>query len=88
MSHGHPFLGSAGRNPRPDDERQKDFGYNLLLELDTYYSKSIKGLDETIRTKVHNLFMIRWSDFHAPVYSVAFVMDRQFCRRDMDTGVK
>ncbi len=32
--------------------------------------------------------MTRWSDFHAPVHSVAFAMDRQFCRRDMDAGVK
>ena len=41
--------------------------YNLLLELDTTYSKPIKGLDETIRTKLHNVFMSRWSVFHAPV---------------------
>ncbi len=25
---------------------------------------------------------------HAPVHSAAFAMDRQFCRRDMDGGVK
>ncbi len=31
--------------------------YRHLLELDTYYSKLIKGLDETIRTKLHNVFM-------------------------------
>jgi hypothetical protein len=43
--------------------------YNLLLELDKYYSKPIKGLD-------------------APIHSVAFVMDKQFCRRQMDHGVK
>ena len=41
--------------------------YRLPLELDTYYSKPIKGLDETIRT---------------------IAMDRQFCRRDVDVGVK
>ena len=62
--------------------------YSLLLELDTTYSKPIKGLDETIRTKLHNVFMSRWSAFHAPVHSDAFAMDRQFCRRDMDAGVK
>ena len=32
--------------------------------------------------------MSRWSVFHAPVHSVVFTMDRQFRRRDMDTGVK
>ena len=29
-----------------------------------------------------------WSSFHVAVHSVAFVMDRQFCRRDMHAGVK
>ena len=62
--------------------------YSLLLELDTTYSKPIKGLDETIRTKLHNVFMSMWSDFHAPVHSADFAIDRQFCRRDMDAGVK
>jgi hypothetical protein len=33
--------------------------YNLLLELDTTYSKPIKGLDETIHTKLHTVFMSR-----------------------------
>ena len=66
--------------------------YNLLLELDTYlqqyHSKPIKGLDKTIHTKLHNVFESRSSAFHDPVHSTALAMDRQFCRRDMDTGVK
>ena len=64
--------------------------YRFLFELDTTYSKTIKikGLDETIHTKLHNVFMIRWSVFHVPVFSPPFAMDRQFCRRDVDTGVK
>ncbi len=62
--------------------------YSLLLELETTYSKPIKGLDETICTKLHNVFMSRWSAFHGPVHSTAFAMDRQFCRRDVDTVVK
>ena len=45
-----------------------------------------KGLLQ--RAKNHNVFMSRWSDFHAPVHSAAFAMDRQFCRRDVDVGVK
>ncbi len=32
--------------------------------------------------------MSRWSDFHAPVNSTVFAMNRQFCRRDMDPDVK
>jgi hypothetical protein len=62
--------------------------YNLILQLDTHYSNPIEGLDETIRTKLHNVFMSRWSDFHAPVHSAAFAMDRQFCRRDIDASIK
>ncbi len=63
--------------------------YRLLFELDTTYSKPIKGLDETIHTKIHTVFMSRWSSCHAPVHSAVFAMDRQFClSRDMNTGVK
>ena len=62
--------------------------YNLLLELDIYYSKPIKGLDEAIRKKIHNVFMNRWSVFHTPIHSADFVMDKQFCRREMDHQVK
>jgi hypothetical protein len=63
--------------------------YNLLLELDIYYSKPItKGLDEAMRKKIHNVFMSRWSAFHAPIHSAAFAMDKQFCRREMDHQVK
>ena len=62
--------------------------YNLPLKLDEYYSKPIKGLDEAMRKKMHNVFMSRWSAFHAPIHSAAFAMDKQFCRREMDHGVK
>jgi hypothetical protein len=31
--------------------------YNLLLELDKYYSKTIKGLDEAMPKKMHNVFI-------------------------------
>ena len=58
--------------------------YNLLLELDIYYSKPIKGLDEVMHKRMYNVFMNRWSDFHAPIHSAAFAMDKQFCRREMD----
>ena len=62
--------------------------YNLLLELDIYYSKTIKGLDEAMRKKMHNVFMSSWSVFHSPIHSAAFPMDKQFCRREMDHQVK
>jgi hypothetical protein len=32
--------------------------------------------------------MIRWSYFHAPLHSLAFAIDKQFCRREMDEGIK
>ena len=37
-----------------------------------------------MRKKVHNVFMIRWSAFHASINSAAFAMDKQYCRREMD----
>ena len=65
-------------------------GQTFLPEMENYSgdSKPIEGLDETILTNLYNVFMIRWSDFHDPVHSAAFAMDRQFCRRDMDVGVQ
>ncbi len=30
----------------------------------------------------------RWSDFHVPIHSAAFAMDKQFRRREMDDGIK
>ncbi len=61
--------------------------YNLLLELEKYYSKPIKGLDEAMRKKMHNVFMSRCSVFHVPIHS-AFAIDKQFFPRQMDHGVK
>jgi hypothetical protein len=57
---------------------------NLLLKLDEYYSKPIKGLDEAMCKKMHNVFMSRWSAFHAPIHSAAFATDKQFFLREMD----
>jgi hypothetical protein len=62
--------------------------YNLLLKLDEYYSNPINGLDETMGKKIHNVFMSRWSAFHLPIHSAAFATDKQFCRREMDEGIK
>jgi hypothetical protein len=52
--------------------------HNLLLEQDKYYSNPIKGLDEAMLKKMHNVFMSRWSDFHVLILSDAFEMDKQF----------
>jgi hypothetical protein len=62
--------------------------HNLLLKLDEYYSKPINGLDEVMVKKIHNVFMSRWSTFHAPIHSAPFARDKQFCRRKMDEGIK
>ena len=63
-----------------------------LPRRDTFSRKIIpvtdKRLDEALRKKMHNVFMSRWSAFHVPIHSAAFGMDKQFCRRQMDHGVK
>jgi hypothetical protein len=41
-----------------------------------------------MRKKMHNVFMNRWSDFHVPIHSADFAMDKQFCWREMDHQVK
>ena len=43
--------------------------YNMCLGLDKLYSEPIDDLDESIRKKVHALFMTRWNTFHVPVHS-------------------
>ena len=52
--------------------------YNMCLGLDKLYSESIDGLDESIRKKVHALFMAWWNTFHTPVHSASFLMDKAF----------
>ncbi len=45
--------------------------------------------DKRRRSDGHNVFMSRWSVFHDPIHSTVFViMDKQFCRREMDEGIK
>jgi hypothetical protein len=90
LSHRDTFTSKIipATNKRLDEENMVRHTILSPSRVWTKLSKPIKGLDETIRTKMHNVFMSRWSDFHAPVYSAAFAMDRQFCRRDMDPDVK
>jgi len=62
--------------------------YHLLLQLDQEYQKPIEGLDDEIRKKMHEMFMLRWGAFHAPVMTAAFAMDRLYCRRPLDAEQK
>jgi hypothetical protein len=51
-------------------------------------SNPIEGMEEVIRKKIHKCFHERWSVFHVPIHSVTFPMDKQFCWREMDEGIK
>ena len=51
-------------------------------------SEPIDGLDESIRKKVHTLFMSWWNTFHTPVHSGCFLMDKGFCRMEHDSVAK
>ncbi len=62
--------------------------YNMCLGLDKLYSESIDGLDDSIRKKVHALFMTRWNTFHPPVHSDGFLMDKVFCLMEHDSAAK
>jgi hypothetical protein len=63
--------------------------YNMCLVLDNLYSEPIDGLDESIRKKVHVLFMVWWnSTFHTPVHSPYFLMDKGFCHMEYDSVSK
>ena len=62
--------------------------YNMCLGRDKLYSEPIDGLDESIRKKVHALFMTRWNTFHCPVHSVCFLMRKAFYHMEHDSAVK
>ena len=62
--------------------------YNMCLGLDKLYSEPIDGLDESIRKKVHALFMTRWNTFHTSVHSACFLMDKTFCHMEHDSTAK
>ena len=62
--------------------------YNMCLGLDKLYSEPIDVLDESIRKKVHALFMARWNTFHTPVHSTCFLMDKAFCLMEHDSAAK
>ncbi len=62
--------------------------YNMCLGLDKLYSETIDGLDESVRKKVHALFMVWWNIFHGPVHSASFLMDIEFCHMEHDSAAK
>jgi hypothetical protein len=54
LSHRHTFSENYSRDR---------LLYNLLLKLDEYHSKPLKGLDETMVKKIHNVFMSVMGDY-------------------------
>jgi len=62
--------------------------YNMCLVLDNLDSEPIDVLDESIRKKVHALFMTRLNTFHAPGHSACFLMDKAFCHMEYDSVAK
>jgi hypothetical protein len=38
--------------------------------------------------QMHAVFLNRWAAFHAPIMSAAFVMDKEFCRRDLSSEMR
>jgi hypothetical protein len=62
--------------------------HNICLGLDKLYSETIDGLDESIRKRVHAMFMTRWNTFHTPVHSACFLIDKAFCHMEHDSAAK
>ena len=61
------------------------------IDKDKEYRTRFLSVQEAIRTKMQcdkKTYVSRWSDFHVPIHSVVFAMDKYFCRRDMEHGVK
>jgi hypothetical protein len=60
------------------------------LCLDKMYGESIDGLDDSIRKKVHVLFMVWRNIFHTlvHVHSPYFLMDKAFCCMDHNSTTK
>jgi hypothetical protein len=40
----------------------------------------VEGLDDTIRQKMSDLFLARWTYFHTPVFTAAYFLDPEFIR--------
>ena len=58
--------------------------YAKMLALDVFYREPIDGLSETIRKKIHAIFMARWTYFHTPVMTAAYRLAPEYCRNETD----
>lgn len=54
--------------------------YNLMSQLSTHFEKEIEGFDDSIRQKVWDLFMARWTYFHEPIFTAAYFLDPEFMK--------
>jgi hypothetical protein len=58
--------------------------YRGMLSLDKLYSNPIEGLDEDVRSKMHDLLSARWRYFHQDIFTAAYYLDPQAIHHDMD----
>ena len=55
--------------------------YKAMLDLggeDGFYAKPIHGLDESVRRKMHAIFMKRWNYFHCALMTAAYMLDPEY----------
>jgi hypothetical protein len=45
-------------------------------------NQPINGIDGSVREKIWELFMARWTYFHEPVFTAAYFLDPEFIRGD------
>jgi len=55
--------------------------YGYMLQLDAHFGVELDGLDESVRQKIHALFMARWEYFHEPIMTAAYRFEPEFMRR-------
>jgi hypothetical protein len=54
--------------------------YDQMATIAATFDKPIEGLDDTIRERMWELFMARWTYFHEPVFTAAWFLDPEFIR--------
>ena len=55
--------------------------YKAMLDLggeDGLYAKPIDGLDESVRRKMHAIFMKRWNYFHCVLMTAAYMLNQEY----------
>ena len=58
--------------------------YHLMSTVSALFENPIEGLSDTVREKMHALFMARWTYFHEPVFTAAYFLDPEFIRGSGD----